>query len=126
MNQSGYDQPSRAIQKAFAQERDKPMNSKVKIRALLSAGAVALACGAGAIAAGPAQASGLSCSDGYNNANQAWGTCSGSGTWRLTVDCYYWGANSTNWYTQEGGTHSLYATCPSFSHVTSIYVQQQS
>jgi len=104
------------------------MNSKtkMKIRALTGAGALALASGAWGIVAGPAQASGLSCSDGLNNATQAWGTCTGSGTWRLTVDCYLWGANSTNWYNQGGGTHSLYATCPSWSHVTSIYVQQQS
>jgi hypothetical protein len=100
--------------------------TKMRARAIAGAGLLALACGAGGILAGPAQAAGLNCSDGLNNATQAWGTCTGSGTWRLTVDCYLWGANSTNWYTQSSGTHSLYAVCPSWSHVTARFIQTQS
>jgi hypothetical protein len=100
--------------------------TKMKGRVLAGAGTLALACGAWGFVAGPAQAASLSCSHGLNNATQAWGTCTGSGTWRLTVDCYLWGANSTNWYEQGGGTHSLYAVCPSWSHVTSVYIQTQS
>jgi hypothetical protein len=60
----------------------------------------------------------LSCSWGYNNANTAWFTCSGSGIWMGWVNCYYYPGQQTSWITQNGGTVHEWLTCPSPSHVT--------
>lgn len=104
--------------------------SKVHSRMLAGSGALALTLGLAGATAGAAHAaqpdSLYSCSHGLNTATTAWGTCSGSGTWRLTADCYYWSAATTSWYNQPGGTHTLYVSCPSWSHVTSEYIQTQS
>lgn len=62
------------------------------------------------------------CSDGYVNGDKAWGTCrSGSGSWSLTVQCYYWGANTA----YGNGPGSIYASCPDWSHITSIILRTQ-
>lgn len=74
------------------------------------------------IAASPATAAVSNCSSGLNNATQAWGHCSsGSGSWTLTVQCYFWGANTAYGW----GPGSIYATCPSWSHVSNWYVRTQ-
>src|ERR1700691_3519278 len=68
----------------------------------------------------PATAS--SCSHGYVTATEAWGTCKNeSGGWggfALTVQCYYWGANTSYGNVPQ----TIYSTCPSWSHITSISV----
>jgi hypothetical protein len=62
------------------------------------------------------------CSSGYNTATKAWGTCrSGSGIWSLTVQCWYWGANTA----YGNGPGTIYATCPSWSHITKITLRAQ-
>lgn len=89
--------------------------------ATLGVAAVAAAAGAAAFTT-PASASVYNCRGGYVSATTAWGTCSNGGGWNgfsLTVQCYYWGANTV--YGNAPGT--LYASCPSWSHVTRIIVQ---
>jgi len=72
--------------------------------------------------AAPASAAVSNCSYGYNNANTAWGHCdSGSGSWSLTVQCYYEGAHTS----YGNGPGSIYASCPSPSHITNIILQTQ-
>jgi hypothetical protein len=71
-------------------------------------------------AAVPAAVTG--CSHGLVSATKAWGTCTGgSGSWSLTVQCLAWGANTA----YGNGPGSIYATCPSWSHVTSITLNAQ-
>jgi len=73
-----------------------------------------------AVTASPASAAVYNCSKGLNTATIAWGTCrSGSGSWSLTVQCYGWGANTAYGW----GTGTIYSHCPSWSHVTSIYLR---
>jgi hypothetical protein len=71
----------------------------------------------------PAAASAYNCYGGYINANWAWGTCKGAtngwGGFSLTVQCYYWGANTV----YGNAPQTIYASCPSWSHVTRIIVQ---
>jgi hypothetical protein len=75
-----------------------------------------------AATAAPASAAVSNCSQGFNNATTAWGTCdSGSGSWSLTAQCYDWGANTA----YGNGPGSIYATCPSWSHVTNIILDAQ-
>jgi hypothetical protein len=98
------------------------------------AGATAVLAGAFAAAAlgaaGPASAdtAGVrpaavgNCSHGLNTATKAWGTCTtGSGKWTLTAQCFAWGANTAN----GNGPGSIYATCPSWSHVTNVILNVQ-
>jgi hypothetical protein len=57
---------------------------KTRALALILAGALVTSVAGGVMAAGAADAatpSSLSCASGYNNANTAWFTCSGSGSW---------------------------------------------
>lgn len=91
---------------------------RTRARALATAAVLASAVAGGVAAASSAQASSLSCSWGYNNANTAWFTCSGTGTWQGWVNCYYWPGQQTSWITQNGGTVHEWLTCPSPSHVT--------
>ncbi|HEY1915460.1 MAG TPA: hypothetical protein VGH27_07785 [Streptosporangiaceae bacterium] len=96
------------------------LTSRRKIAA--AAAAVTLAGGIGIASAGPAAASAYNCSKGYVSATKAWGTCSSeSGGWggfELTVQCYYWGAN-----TSYGNVpNTIWSTCPSWSHITSISI----
>jgi hypothetical protein len=62
------------------------------------------------------------CFGGYISATWAWGTCKGeSGGWggfALTVQCYYWHANTV----YGNAPHTVYASCPSWSHITKISV----
>lgn len=94
----------------------------MRTRALVTAGTLAAAAAGGVVTAGVAQAAvtphSLSCNWGYNNANTAWFTCSGSGTWQGWVNCYYWPGQQTSWITQNGGTVHEWLTCSSPSHVT--------
>jgi hypothetical protein len=95
-----------------------------KARRWLTAAAVAAAAVAAPLVlpAAPASAQVSGCSHGYVNANMAWGTCTtGSGHWSLTVQCYFWGANTA----YGNGTGSIYATCPAASHVTNITLNTQ-
>jgi hypothetical protein len=82
--------------------------------AIVTTGTVALA--------QPASASAYNCSGGYVNATKAWGQCRnasrGWGGFRLTVNCYYYAQQTS--YGQAPRTIS--ASCPSWSHVTGIYV----
>ncbi|MFC8172316.1 hypothetical protein [Streptomyces sp. NPDC057325] len=65
----------------------------------------------------PASAAVGNCSKGYNNANTAWGTCkTGSGSWSLTVQCYFWAAHTS----YGNGPGSIYSSCPTQSHITNI------
>jgi hypothetical protein len=74
------------------------------------------------LAATSASAAVSGCSHGYVSATKAWGTCTnGTGSWSLTVQCYYWGANTAYGY----GPGSIYATCPGWSHITSITLRVQ-
>jgi len=44
-------------------------------------------------------------------------------TWQVTVQCYYWGANSSGYQYQSGGTQTRSSTCPWTSYVTKVLVQ---
>lgn len=69
------------------------------------------------VTASPASAAVSNCSKGYVTGQKAWGTCrSGSGSWSLTVQCHYWGANTAYGW----GPGSIYATCPQWSYITNI------
>ncbi|MEA2369623.1 MAG: hypothetical protein QOH12_17 [Solirubrobacteraceae bacterium] len=94
-----------------------------RLRSGLAAALVAAAAVIPTLAtAAPASAAVSNCSYGYNNANTAWGHCdSGSGSWTLTVQCYYEGAH-TSYGTDPG---SIYASCPSPSHITNIILETQ-
>ena len=102
------------------------MLSNVKRRSALAlAGATVVACTTGALGAAPAQAQSGSCSSGLNNATTAWGHCNQVGTpgyldgFRLVVNCYYYPRRIS--YGSAG--QSIYASCPSWSHVTSTLAQ---
>jgi len=72
------------------------------------------------LTAAPASAAVSQCSKGYVDGQKAWGTCTtGSGSWSLTVQCYYWGANTA----YGNGPGSIYATCPNTSHITDIILR---
>jgi hypothetical protein len=87
--------------------------------------ALTLALGVGAAAApGTALANAGNCRGGLNTATTAWGYCSYVGgptytsAFKLTVNCYYYPQQST--YGTAG--HTVYASCPGWSHVTGIFV----
>jgi hypothetical protein len=97
-------------------------HSGLRRRIATMALAVAAALTSVGFLASPASAAVSNCSSGYVNATMAWGTCrSGSGSWSLTVQCYYWGANTA----YGNGPGSIYATCPGWSHITSIILRVQ-
>lgn len=74
------------------------------------------------VTAAPASAAVSGCSHGYVDGHKAWGTCTkGSGSWNLTVQCYYWGANTA----YGSGPGTIYATCPNTSHITSVVLHTQ-
>lgn len=84
--------------------------------------ALAAAVGPATVFASPASAAVSNCSSGYVDGRKAWGTCtSGSGSWSLTVQCYYWGANTA----YGNGPGTIYATCPNTSHITKIILNTQ-
>lgn len=102
---------------ARASRRLLQMGSLIATAALgTTMGAVALA--GPAFAVDPA-----SCPRGYNNANTAWGTCTGPGEWRVVTWCYATGSTNSGWYSWPSGTHTQYSSCPSWSHVTKIFVE---
>lgn len=90
----------------------------IAVTAIASCGGLALA--------QPASATAYNCYGGYINANWAWGTCKGSsngwGGFSLTVQCYYWGANTV----YGTAPQTIYSSCPSWSHITRIIVQPAS
>jgi hypothetical protein len=94
-----------------------------RLRAAAAAAVVATAAIVPTVATtSPAAAAVSNCSQGYNDANTAWGHCdSGSGSWSLTVQCYYEGAHTS----YGSGPGSIYASCPSPSHVTNIILNAQ-
>lgn len=95
-------------------------NLSTRTRALIAATVLAVA---GAVGTGTAVAAPTTlpaCSKGYNNANTAWFTCTGSGTWQGYANCYFYAGQQTSWITQSGGTVHEWLTCPSPSHVTTI------
>lgn len=102
---------------------ERPAKSGKTRRRMTAAAVAALAVTAPLVLpAAPASAQVSGCSKGYVNANKAWGTCtSGSGAWSLTVQCYFWGANTA----YGNGPGSIYATCPSASHITDIILRTQ-
>ncbi len=92
----------------------------------LAVGAGALLCTTGGVVlASSASAQSGNCSGGLNNATTAWGHCNQVGTpgyldgFRLVVNCYYYPQRIS--YGTAG--QSIYASCPSWSHVTAVYVQ---
>lgn len=99
------------------------MKARPKLASKLAAGAlVATSVALPLAVASPASAAVYNCSKGLVNANLAWGTCnSGSGAWSLTAQCYFWGANTA----YGNGPGSIYASCPSWSHVTNIILNTQ-
>lgn len=103
------------------QDADRPRGRVPrKITTVVATTAVAAGLGAAAlVGASPAQANAGSCSAGLNNATTAWGHCNrvtnnGYYGFRLVVNCYY--------YPQQisygSAPQSIYASCPSWSHVT--------
>ena len=91
-----------------------------KVRAATVAAVVAA--GASVALAAPASASASDCHGGLVNATKAWGQCrSASGGWggfTLTVNCYAYPQQTS--YGQAPQT--IWASCPSWSHVTGIFV----
>jgi hypothetical protein len=89
-------------------------------RVVAAAAAAGLAACASLMLASPAAAQSGNCSDGLNTATTAWGHCNQVGTpgyldgFRLVVNCYYYPQQIS--YGSAG--HSIYASCPSWSHVT--------
>jgi hypothetical protein len=73
---------------------------------------------------GAKRASWVNCTRSGWGQHTGYATCRGWGHWRLTVQCYYWGANSAGWITQYGGAITSSATCPWWSYVTNVYVEQ--
>jgi hypothetical protein len=104
-------------------DRAGPPPARRRFRAGLATVAVAAAtCIPMIAAATPANAAVSNCSDGLNNAQTAWGHCSsGGGSWSLTVQCYYWGAQTS----YGSGPGSIYASCPGGSYVTNIILNAQ-
>jgi hypothetical protein len=95
------------------------------LRKKIAAAAASTAIAAGGLtlaAAGPASARASDCFGGYINATWAWGTCKaesgGYGGFAVTVQCYYWGANTSYGTVPE----TIYSHCPSWSHITSISI----
>lgn len=90
------------------------------LRKLLAVAAITVAASIsmGAFAS-PASARFYNCSTGLNNAHTAWGHCSsGSGWWQLHVNCAFWSGRTS----YANGPGSIYASCPSWSHVTARWI----
>jgi hypothetical protein len=116
--------PDAAVPGAPLKEASSAPSRRGRHRHCLVGAAVALATllAPVALSAAPASAAVAGCSHGYVSGTKAWGTCTrGTGNWSLTVQCYYWGANTAYGY----GPGSIYATCPDFSHITSITLRVQ-
>ena len=96
------------------------MSPLSRARIATATAAVGLAAFAGLLIPSPASAQSGNCSDGLNTATTAWGHCNQVGTpgyldgFRLVVNCYYYPQQIS--YGTAG--HSIYASCPSWSHVT--------
>ena len=90
---------------------------------LATLAATGLAAGGALALAQPASATAYNCYGGYINANWAWGTCKGAtngwGGFSVTVQCYYWGANTV----YGNAPQTIYASCPGWSHITRIIVK---
>jgi hypothetical protein len=92
--------------------------TRARLTALAALAALSLA--AGFAIPGPASAHSGNCSWGLNTATTAWGHCNQVGTpgyldgFRLVVNCYFYPQQIS--YGSAG--QSIYASCPSWSHVT--------
>lgn len=68
----------------------------------------------------------FSCASGMNTATTGWATCwGGPVTFRLILNCYFYPQVVTDWYYQPSGSHTIYASCPSWSHITGTFYQTQ-
>lgn len=100
------------------------MSITKKIATAASASALAIGF-AGVVGPQVASAHSGNCSGGLNNATTAWGHCQQVGTpgylngFRLVVNCHYYPQRIS--YGTAG--QSIYASCPSWSRVTGIWVQ---
>lgn len=96
------------------------MKLRTKIASMV--GAMAMVAGVGVAAAAPASATAQDCHGGLVNATKAWGQCrSYTGSWggfELIVNCYYYPQRVS--YGMAPNT--IWASCPSWSHVTGVYV----
>src|SRR3954462_3097876 len=86
--------------------------------------AIAMALSVSVAAPDSASANAGNCRGGLNTATTAWGHCDyvGGPTWtsafKMVVNCYF--APQRASYGTAG--HTAYASCPSWSHVTGIFV----
>lgn len=101
------------------------MALRLKTKATAGVGALALT-GAALLGIGAQQANATagSCSSGLNTATTAWGHCNvvsnnGQNGFRLVVNCYYYPQRISYGVAPQ----SIYASCPSWSHVTSEVAQ---
>jgi hypothetical protein len=99
------------------------MSGKLRKRAAGALVALAVGTSGGVLATSePAAASAYNCYAGLVNATKAWGQCrNASGGWggfKLTVNCYFYPQQTS--YGQAPQT--IWASCPSWSHVTGIYI----
>ncbi|MBS1868048.1 MAG: hypothetical protein JSS99_00110 [Actinobacteria bacterium] len=98
------------------------MVNRIRRKLAAAAAVAALVAATGSVVAAPASAKAGNCRAGLVNATMAWGNCdvvaAGWNGYRLTVQCYFWGANSVVGF--PGAT--TYATCPGWSHVTRILI----
>jgi hypothetical protein len=95
-------------------------------KVVTATGAVlALSAAVGLSAPSSASAAPVNCRAGLVNAHTARGTCDAGMGWqefRLTVQCWWWGANTVYGFPGAYETIYTYDTCPSWSHITSIYI----
>ncbi|MEV0570321.1 hypothetical protein [Dactylosporangium sp. NPDC050588] len=94
-----------------------------RVVSLVAAAVLGTAVGAAALAAPALAVDPTQCSKGYNNANTAWGTCTGGGDWRVVTWCWSTGSTNSGWWSWPSGTHTQYSSCPSWSHVTNIIIE---
>jgi len=94
-----------------------------RVGSLLIAAALGTAIGAAGLAAPALAVDPTKCSKGYNNANTAWGTCTGGGEWRVVTWCWATGSTDSGWWSWPSGTHTQYSSCPGWSHVTNIIIE---
>ncbi len=88
--------------------------------------ALAIALGVSTFSTANASADAGNCTSGLNTATTASGHCDQVGTpgyldgFRLVVNCYYYPQQIS--YGTAG--QSIYASCPSWSHVSGVFVEQ--
>lgn len=81
---------------------------------------------AAALVGAAAPASATSCASGTNTATVGWATCwGGPVTFRLILNCYAYPQVVTDWRYIASGSSTIYANCPSWSHITETFYQTQ-